>query len=352
MHRFFSRFMCLFLYVGCATQYTFAQQIGPFHSITIDTILKDNINIRAILIDKSTVWYAADKGRFGSIDLDKRIKTQNKITRDTLKIEFRSIAATENAVFFANVGNPALIYKTEKDFTGQQFVYYESHEKVFYDSMQFWNNLEGLAIGDPTENCFSIIITSDGGKTWTKVSCENLPKLAVGEAAFAASNTNIVVKGDKTWLFSGGTKARVFYSSDKGKTWQVYQTPIVQGKSMTGIFTADFYDEKNGIIAGGDYEMPNQDYANKAITNDGGKTWKLVGENTGFGYASCIQYIPESNAMEIVCVGATGIHYSSDGGSTWLKLSNDPNLYTIRFENKNTAIAAGRNKIIRIHFKK
>jgi hypothetical protein len=30
---------------------------------------------------------------------------------------------------------------------------------------------------------------------------------------------------------------------------------------------------------------------NKARTTDGGKTWKLVAENQGFGYASCVQYI-------------------------------------------------------------
>jgi hypothetical protein len=32
-------------------------------------------------------------------------------------------------------------------------------------------------------------------------------------------------------------------------------------------------------------------FANKARTSDGGKTWDLMAENQGFGYASCIQYI-------------------------------------------------------------
>ncbi len=239
MHITYKLLLSLIVFIEFGLTSVFGQQRRPFQLIAIDTILIDQISIRAILIDKNTVWYAADKGRFGNIDLEQRIKTQNKITRDSLKIEFRTIAATTTDVYFANVGNPALIYKTAKDFSGQKFVYYESHEKVFYDSMQFWNDLEGIAIGDPTENCFSIIITRDGGNTWKKMSCSGLPKLADGEAAFASSNTNIVIKGNTTWLVSGGKKARVFYSEDKGTTWRVSETPIVQGKSMTGIFTAD-----------------------------------------------------------------------------------------------------------------
>jgi hypothetical protein len=29
-----------------------------------------------------------------------------------------------------------------------KLVYQENHEKVFFDSMQFWNNKEGIAMGD------------------------------------------------------------------------------------------------------------------------------------------------------------------------------------------------------------
>ena len=38
-----------------------------------------------------------------------------------------------------------------------QLVYKEQNEKVFYDAMAFWNDEEGMAIGDPVENCMSII---------------------------------------------------------------------------------------------------------------------------------------------------------------------------------------------------
>ncbi|MDR7212687.1 oxidoreductase [Flavobacterium piscis] len=322
-----------------------------FTSILIDTLFEDQISIRAISIDKNKIWYGADNSRFGYYDLDKKEKFEEHIYRDTLKLEFRSIAQTSKNIFLLSVGNPALLYQISKKTQKVKLVYKEINEKVFYDSMQFWNNKEGIAIGDPTEDTFSIIITRDGGETWTKLLSDKLPTNSKGEAAFAASNSNIVIKGNDTWLVSGGKKARVFYSPDKAKTWKVAETPIVQGKTMTGIFTADFYDSKHGFIAGGDYETPQQNYDNKAFTSDGGKTWELTGQNQGFGYASCIQYVPGSNTKQLVCVGASGIQYSKDAGATWTQLSQDSKFFTIRFINKNTAIAAGHNKLVQINFK-
>jgi len=322
-----------------------------FTSIQIDTLFQDKISIRAISIDKNKIWYGADNSRFGFYDLDKKEKFEDHIYRDTLKLEFRSIAQTSKDVFLLSVGNPALLYSVSKKTQKVKLVYKEVNPKVFYDSMQFWNDKEGIAIGDPTEDTFSIIVTRDGGETWTKLLSDKLPTNASGEGAFAASNTNIVIKGEDTWLVSGGKKSRVFYSPDKAKTWKVVETPIVQGKTMTGIFTADFYDAKHGFIAGGDYDFPTKKTDNKAFTTDGGNTWRLIGQEMGFGYASCIQYVPGGNGKEIICVGSEGIQYSQNGGENWTQLSTDTKLFTIRFVNRNTAIAAGHNKVIRIRFK-
>lgn len=322
-----------------------------FNSVKIDTLFKDKISIRAIEIDGNTVWYAADKGRFGSFDLNKNERKEQFIDNGTAPLEFRSIAQNKKSVFIVNVGNPAFLYQIPKNSRVPKVVYQESNEKVFFDSMRFWDTNEGIAMGDPVADCLNIIITRDGGATWSRIATTILPTVKQGEAAFAASNTNIIVKGNDTWIVSGGVQSRVFYSGDRGRSWTVYNTPIVQGRAMTGIFTADFYNSKIGFISGGDYENRNQNFGNKAITIDGGKTWKLVAENQGFGYASCVQFVPGGGGKELVSVGFSGLYYSADSGQSWKLLFSDSSLNTIRFINRTTAIAAGQQKMIRIQFK-
>lgn len=322
--------------------------VPEFKSVKVDTLLAGDFSSRALLIDGPRVWYAADKSRYGYYHTETKAYFESKFKNDTL--DLRSIAATPDKIFALNAGSPAFLYSIDKKTNSQKIVYTEHHKKTFYDSMQFWNAKEGIAMGDPVDDCFSVIITRDGGASWKKLQCKSLPKVEMGEAAFAASNSNIAIKGNKAWIVSGGKKARVFYSADKGQTWKVFDTPIVSGKEMTGIFSADFYDENVGFIAGGDYERQNRNQENKAITRDGGKTWKLVAENEAFGYASCIQFVPKSKGNGIVTVGASGLYYSNDAGNTWKQLLKDYSLSTIRFSNDSTAYAAGKGKIVRINF--
>ena len=322
-----------------------------FSKVTLKEIHHDSISIRAIVLDSNQLWFAGNNGKYGAIDLVTQKKFRGRIAKDSLHPEFRSMAKTKEAIFVLSVANPGLLYKISKDKTVVQLVYEEKNEKVFYDSMQFLDDRFGVAMGDPISDCLNIITTTDGGNSWQKIPCEKLPKVEEGEAAFAASNTNLMLRNNKIIIVSGGKKARCFVSEDKGNTWNVYETPIVQGKTMTGIFTADFYDESIGFIAGGDYEMQEDNSNNKAITRDGGKTWKLVGQNTGFGYASCVQFVPNSKGKALVCVGGTGLQYSSDSGKTWKKMLVDKDLYTMRFQNDSVAYAAGKNRVVELKFK-
>ena len=140
------------------------------------------------------------------------------------------------------------------------------------------------------------------------------------------------------------------YSPNKGKTWEVYQTPIVQGIETTGMYSIDFYDDNNGFAIGGDYIKAADSSANKIRTKDGGKTWQLVAQNESPGYRSCVQYVPHSNAKALVAVGFNGIDYSNSAGASWTHLS-DEGFYTIRFLNDSVAYAAGNKRIAKLSFR-
>ncbi len=323
------------------------QQRQSFSSVNIETVYEDSLSIRAIEIMGGSLAFAADKGTFGSIDLTSGKVRTNVKKYDTITPHFRAVAHTSTDFFMLSIANPALLYKTGS--RGQmELVYKEEDETVFYDAMTFWNDKEGIAVGDSMNGCLSMIITRDGGLTWQKLPCSNLPAAIEGEGAFAASNTNIEIKGNKTWVAT--TAGRIYFSSDKGKSWDIQTTPIVSKEPTQGIYSIDFYDENIGVAFGGDYTAPEGNTGNKAITNDGGSNWHLIADGQDPTYKSCVQFVPNSEGKELLALGFTGISYSSDQGNTWTELSKEP-FYTIRFKNDSVAYAAGKNRISKLVFK-
>ncbi len=330
----------------------------PFVTAEIASLYNDSSSIRAVEVTDNEVMYAGSNGFYGFLNFD-----SSKTTVDTIIAKnsghidfmgtnpsFRALGSTDKSFFILSIGQPALLYQIDKWSKEISLVYKEDTEGVFYDALTFWNDQEGIAMGDPTDDCISILITRDGGSSWNKVDCTKLPKFIEGEAAFAASDTNIKTIGDATWIATGGIASRIFYSGDKGKSWVAFDTPIVQGTTTQGVYSMDFYDKDRGIIYGGDYTIPKNNYANIATTTDGGQSWNLIASGANDGYKSCVQYVPNSDGRGIVALGFTGISYSSDSGNNWVKLSDEPFL-SFRFKNDSIAYATGSNKIARIRFK-
>ncbi|MDT0607170.1 WD40/YVTN/BNR-like repeat-containing protein [Croceitalea rosinachiae] len=341
-HFFLLALVCLVL--GCQSE----SKSHYYNAVNIKTVFEDSVSIRAIeYLDNKTLAFAGSKGIFGTVDIP-----TGKIRTNTMKYHtkipaFRAVAHTSTDFFMLSIESPALLYKTAKN--GQmELVYKEEGEGVFYDAMKFWNDLEGIAIGDEVNGCLSIIITKDGGQTWNKLSCSNLPKGIDGEGAFAASNTNIEIQGEIVWIIT--TSGRIYISEDRGETWNTMQTPIINEKETQGIYSIDFYDENLGFAVGGDFTEPDANIFNKILTTDGGKTWKTIADEQPPGYKSCVQYIPNSGGNDLVTVGFTGIDYSDNGGVSWKTLSEE-GFYTIRFLNDSIAYAAGKYRIARLVFK-
>lgn len=351
--RVFCFMFCVGIVFSCQNKDTLYHD---FSTVTIEDIITDSISVRAItIINDSLVGFGYQEG-YGFINLYtgefevKPFKKSDTLRNKNWIAEQRAVGSTTTSFFSLGIGSPARLRKVDVYKQTERVVYIEDNQNIFYDAMVFWNDKEGIAMGDPTDSCLSVVITRDGGEHWNKVSCNDLPEVEKGEAAFAASNGNIAVVGDHTWIVSGGKRSRVFYSSDKGKSWDVYNTPIIQGTETSGAYSIDFYDENKGFIYGGDYTDPENNKANKAITNDGGKTWRLVADGSGPGYKSCIRYIPNSRGKQMIAVGFTGISISNDHGNHWKELSKT-SFYTIRFINDTTAIAAGKYRVAKLSFK-
>jgi len=320
----------------------------PFQSVEITPVFEDSVSIRAItFLDNRTLAFAGSNGVYGTVDIRSLQVRSNIQTYDSITPSFRAVGGTTQDFFMLSIESPALLYKTG-DQGKMEVVYKEEGEGVFYDSLAFWNDTEGIAVGDTVDGCLSIIITRDGGNFWTKISCSDLPEGIEGEGAFAASNSNIAVQGSKVWI--GTTEGRIYFSDDKGATWQIQKTPITSDEPTQGIYSMDFFDENIGFAIGGDYTQPESNKANKIKTVDGGKTWRLIADGQEPGYKSCVQFVPNSSGAALVATGFTGISYSYDGGENWQQLS-DESFFTLHFLNDSTAFAAGSNRIAKLVFK-
>jgi photosystem II stability/assembly factor-like uncharacterized protein len=202
---------------------------------------------------------------------------------DAATLDFRAVvafSADEAFLMSSGSGDQSRIFHTADAGKHWQLQFTNTNPKGFFDSMVFWDRTHGIALGDPVPDesgklTFELLLTEDG-QTWRPISPSQLPPALEGEGAFAASNTCIAILPDSNlWFASGGKAARVFHSPDRGKTWQVFDTPILHGPDSAGIFSIAFRDELHGVIAGGDYKRPNDDGPNLAFTEDGGKTWTL-----------------------------------------------------------------------------
>ena len=271
--------------------------------------------------------------------------TWQKLSVTSETLDFRDVdAINPQTAYILSIGNgPASrIYKTTDAGATWTMQFKSDDQKVFLDAMSFWDANHGIVFGDSVDGQLYILLTENGGRTWTRIPPSSLPAALEGEGAFAASGTNIALFGKThAWIGTGaGAKARVLRTADRGRTWQVADTPLAAAQSA-GIFSIAFRDEKHGVVAGGDYRKEREAVDNLAITNDGGVTWKLVKGLSGF--RSVVAYVPGMNKPALVALGPSGGDYSLDDGQTWTRLEG-PGFDTFSFvPRKSTGWAAGAN---------
>ncbi|MFC7494418.1 MULTISPECIES: WD40/YVTN/BNR-like repeat-containing protein [unclassified Nocardioides] len=231
---------------------------------------------------------------------------------------FRDIEAEDHRTALAmsiGEGRDSRIYRTTNGGRTWQKAFVNKDESAFYDCMAMYDDgRRGLAMSDPVDGKFRILRTRDAGETWKVVDPAGMPAAVEGEFGFAASGTCLVTSGKRAYLASGGGAARIFVSSDFGKTWTVRESTIAPS-AAGGVFSMA-YDGKRGVAVGGDFEQEDVGTDAAAYSRNRGNTWKNAGDLGG--YRSGVTWWRRDTA---IAVGPSGSDVSRDGGKTWKTFS-------------------------------
>jgi photosystem II stability/assembly factor-like uncharacterized protein len=292
----------------------------------------------------AVVWASGTRGRYArSIDGGRTWRLDSVPAASML--DFRAVHALDaRRAWLMSAGDAdrgqARIYRTTDAGAHWALVYATVQKGVFLDALAFWDAQHGIALSDQVDGHFFVLTTNDGGGTWTRVPPERLPPALPGEAAFAASGTCLTVDGQsEVWIGTGGASvARVFHSGDRGRTWTVAETPIHAGNASSGIFALAFRDARHGVAVGGDYQLVRGGFPNVALTDDGGRTWRVAKGPSPVGYLSGAAYIPATG--HVIAVGLAGTALSLDGGESWKMVDTVP-YNSVRFAAADAGYAVG-----------
>lgn len=323
----------IFLSVGMTA---FSQQVE-----NIETILNDKISIRALELYDHKVWYSGTDSKFGFVDLQ-NYKNQKQVLLSEKKLQFRTLAQDKNSFYAINIESPAYFFKIDKKDLKSQIVFTDTTKTAFYDALHFVNDKLAYTFSDAAQDRLLKLAVYKNGQ-W-KMFKNNL-ELNDGEAAFAASNTNITSSKKHLWIATGGKASRIIRMDLKTEKLEIFKTPIIQGESSQGMYSIDFYDDQFGVAVGGDYTKQDANINNIATTNDGGETWQIQASGQNAGYTTCVKIKPGSKGKEMIAVGDQHISYSSDFGKTWKKISDEKGFFVCEWVDGNNLVLAGNSRI-------
>ncbi|MBX2894238.1 MAG: hypothetical protein KF763_02255 [Cyclobacteriaceae bacterium] len=335
-------FICLLLSYPCGSTWLSAQSIEKYTPSSVSSSFRG-----LSVVSDSVAWVSGSKGWIGTTT-NGGLNWHFNQAAGFEGMDFRTLYAFDaSTALVANAGSPGYILRTTDGGKSWQMVYTNTHASIFMDGVDFWNAQEGVIYGDPIDGRMFLLFTKDGGKTWSEPALKTRPQLNTGEASFAASGTGIrCYDKHKLIIATGGKTSRLFISDNRGKTWRNSAPPALQGKESAGIFSVSFQN-KMGVVVGGDFVQDSVKTKNSFFTRDGGKTWyeAAIAPN---GYRECVEFI---SPQVLVTTGPTGTEYSTDGGKSWINLSSDKGFHTVRkARNGNLIIIAGNNTVGRVKF--
>jgi len=258
-------------------------------------------------------------------------------------LDFRGIVAFNSSIAYAmssGEGEKSRIYKTTDGGETWTLQYTDKRKEFFLDSIACLSETHCFALGDPIDGKFLLLNTMDG-RLWNPLSSINMPAALLSEGAFAASNTCLALSGADIFFGTGGPAARVFHSSDSGRTWSVAETPSPTARPPLESSPSLSRTKKPSLLPGAIIWIPRGASGVAAYSLDEGKTWQLSTQQPG-GYRSAVAHIDDGRW---VAAGPNGEDLSGDFGAHW-KHTDSLNLNAAALLDIWTAWAVGPNGTI------
>lgn len=272
------------------------------------------------VVDENVVWVSGHQATYVRTLDGGTTWHATRVPGDST-LEFRDVHAVDAATAYllsSGPGDRSRIYRTLDAGAIWTLQFQNDDPDAFFDCFDFWTPTEGFVFSDAVRGHVIILRTENGGLDWIPVEPATLPEAAGSEGAFAASGTCAVVTGDSTGLIGtgAGDAARVYRTTDRGRTWTVQPTPIVGGTGTTGIASLAWLGSGRGVALGGDIGDATSHTENVAVTGDGGLTWASATSTVMPGAVYGSSPIPGLEDA-VVAVGPGGIDLTRDAGVTW-----------------------------------
>ena len=318
-----------------------AAPLWDFSVIQLNTPVR--ASMRGLSVVSNQVAWASGTGGSVLRTIDGGVTWQLRAVPDADSLDFRDIEAFDSLnAYVLSAGPDGRIYRTADGGGTWALEFRNQVQGAFFDCFDFFDPQTGLAMSDPVGGRFLLLARGDSAR-WPELPQVERPRADTAEAAFAASGTCLTIAGERAYLATGGgATARVFWSEDRGRSWQAARTPVRAGAPSAGIFALAFRDQNHGVAMGGDYQNPRAD-ALLAITHDGGRHWHVAGKTS---YTSGAAWSP--NGESLLAVGTSGTRFSRNHGLSW-KMIDSLEYNAVQFADERVAYAVGpRGRIAKL----
>ena len=321
MNRRPALFATLALLFACGRSQPATPDLGRLQPVVEDQSSGVTALLQAVsVVDSSVVWISGHDATVVRTLDGGRTWVRIPVAGAPDSLQFRDIHAFDARTAYilaAGPGDMSRIYRTNDGGTSWTLQWTNPEAAGFYDCFDFWSVDRGVLYGDAVDGELRILTTDDGGRSWRRVPADALPAAQPGEGGFAASGLCAQTRGGgRAWIAAGNAaRARVFRTTDYGRTWTATEVPVVAGDA-SGLTSISMADDRVGVAFGGNLAVNDRVTENVALTTDGGVTWSAMPGLSINGAAYGGTHVGDVRDVLLV-VGPGGLSISRNAALGW-----------------------------------